>query len=527
MRIGDLKIGVRLGLGFGLLLALITFITLIGINNMRKIQDDLENIYKVNDVKIALANEMRTCMSSISLEMRNILLEDEQAASQEANRRLEAAREKYGESLSKLEEMDNTAEGRAQLARVAEVIASAKNVNDKVLALSLAQKDGEALPLLVKESGPAMVKIDNALEELVRLQEDSSRAAFDEARNAYAGARFVMFLAGGTAIALGIIVTLLITRSITVPVAALVKAANTVYSGDLTADVAVGSKDEIGRLAGAFKDMIGQMRDLVRQIVEKAAALSSSARQLDSNSQQTSAAAGENAATMGEISTAVEQVSANMQKIAESSEAASAYAREGSGGIEKVTRQMVDIAGSTEAVSRVIGELNKKSQEINRIVGLITGIADQTNLLALNAAIEAARAGEQGRGFAVVAEEVRKLAEQSASATKEISGLIASIQLETQKAVENMAQSAKEVETGIAVVKEAGDNFKHIISAVQILTQQIQDVAAATEEMTAGVENVTASTEEQTSAMEEVSASAEALSMLAVGLNQAAGKFKV
>jgi len=129
---------------------------------------------------------------------------------------------------------------------------------------------------------------------------------------------------------------------------------------------------------------------------------------------------------------------------------------------------------------------------------VITGIADQTNLLALNAAIEAARAGDQGRGFAVVADEVRKLAEQSASAAMEIQGLNTNIQEESQKAVNSMDYSSSQVEKGTLLVKEAGQTFENIITAVQELVSEIQAIATASGEVSLAVQNIAAASEEQT-----------------------------
>lgn len=273
--------------------------------------------------------------------------------------------------------------------------------------------------------------------------------------------------------------------------------------------------------------MVNQMRELVREIVEKAATVSSSSQQLNASAQQTSAGANENASTMGEIATTVEQVTSNVQTISTTSVAASDHANQGRQGVARVSDQIQAIAGASREAAGVIDELSKKSKEISQIVVLITSIADQTNLLALNAAIEAARAGDQGRGFAVVAEEVRKLAEQSASAAKEIYSLINDIQLESNRAVETMAEGGRQVEAGIGVVQDVGVNFQQIIGAVQDLTPQIQEVASASEQMSAGVQNVAALTEEQTAAMEEVSASAEALSVVAEELSALVGKFKV
>jgi len=311
------------------------------------------------------------------------------------------------------------------------------------------------------------------------------------------------------------------------PVISLAKAAGVASSGDLTVDVTASSKDEVGTLAGAFGDMVRNMRLMVQQINEKSELVADSARQLTLNAQQTAAGASETAATTGEIATTIEQVSSNIQVISKASQAVTEQANAGNRDIIKVSEQMDNIAGSAEDVSIAINELSKKSQEINHIVGLITNIADQTNLLALNAAIEAARAGEQGRGFAVVAEEVRKLAEEATSATKEINSLVNAIQIESQKAVDRTAESVKVVESGTEIIQGVGEGFKNIIKAVQGLTDQIQDVAAAAEQVSAGVQNVAASTEEQTAVMEEVSASAESLSRLSGELDELVGKFKI
>jgi methyl-accepting chemotaxis protein len=336
-------------------------------------------------------------------------------------------------------------------------------------------------------------------------------------------------LFGVTLIALivGLIVTFTLTRSITAPLANLVTVSGFAAAGDLTTEINVGSRDETGKLAEAFRTMIRQMRDVVKEIVDKSGLVAGSAEELSSSSQQTAAGANETSTTMNEISATVQQVTSSMQEISSASDAAVAHAGEGSKGISRITEQMSFIAKSSGEAARAIDGLSKKSQEINQIVDFITGIAEQTNLLALNAAIEAARAGEQGRGFAVVAEEVRKLAEQSAGAAREIGDLIGSIQKESQNAVTTMAEGVKNVEAGTRVVSEVGESFARIINAVQGLTAQIEEVASATEQMSAGVQSVAASTEEQTAAIEQVSASAETLSHLSDELKALVSKFKV
>lgn len=297
--------------------------------------------------------------------------------------------------------------------------------------------------------------------------------------------------------------------------------------GDLTREIPVVSDDELGDLARTGNAFLASLRTILVDVRKASVQVADTSQQLNTNAQQTAIGASETATAMGEIAATVDQLSVNAQKVAEASETTSQFATDGEQVIAHIVEQMDIVAASARSVAVIIDSLSHKSQGIHQIIELITNIADQTNLLALNAAIEAARAGEQGLGFAVVAEEVRKLAEKSTGATKEISNLVSAIQNEAEKAVEGMNEAGVVVAAGTDAVKEAGESFGNIITAVQGLSSEIHSIAASTEQMSSGVQNVAASTEEQTASMEEVSASAEALSRLSNDLDAIVNKFKV
>ena len=202
---------------------------------------------------------------------------------------------------------------------------------------------------------------------------------------------------------------------------------------------------------------------------------------------------------------------------------------------------MAQIEKTVDDSAQLVGKLGERSSEIGKIVDTISGIAGQTNLLALNAAVEAARAGEQGRGFAVVAEEVRKLAEQSQDAAKQIAGLINEIQVDTGKAVNAMKEGTREVKAGSEAVQDTGRTFDDIVNLVGQVSEQVNDISAAIEQMAASSQNivtsvkhidkiskeasahtqtVSAATEEQLASMEEIASSSQALANLAQNLQQ-------
>ena len=249
-----------------------------------------------------------------------------------------------------------------------------------------------------------------------------------------------------------------------------------------------------------------------------------------------------------QMSKGIDQMAQNTMVVSASAQKTASAAAEGEQSVGQAVAQMGIIETKTEATANVIASLEERSKQIGQIVEVISTIAAQTNLLALNAAIEAARAGEAGRGFAVVADEVRKLAEQSQDAAKQITELIGEVQGRTNQAVLFMNEGRREVETGAKVVNSAGQSFADILRMVREISAEVHEISAATEELTSGTqqvvgaaqriskesrqaaeqtETISAATEEQSASMEEIASASRHLANMAEGLQVAVQKFKI
>ena len=324
------------------------------------------------------------------------------------------------------------------------------------------------------------------------------------------------------------------------PVDKVVEMAESMADGNLgVPDMNIRSRDEVGKLGQAlnsmkarFNEILGRIRSSSDHVASAATELSATSSQIVQSSDRQSFQTNQVATAMEEMSATVIEVSRNSQNAAESAAETQEIAVQGGEVVRKAAEGMMSVAETVRTSASTVEALGKSSDEIGAIVAVINDIADQTNLLALNAAIEAARAGEQGRGFAVVADEVRKLAEKTTKATKEIADMIKTIQTETRGAISSMHEGTKQVEEGVQLAGEAGEALQQIVSSVERVTDMVRQIATAaeeqsatSEEITSNVSEISAAAEENAEGIRQMSVATEDLSRVAEELRAIVGTF--
>ncbi len=434
---------------------------------------------------------------------------------------------------------------------------------------ALIQDDNSVGADLGKEATDLVSGLESLRENQLSDMESSKTAAITLA---------VSFMFG--AVLIGIVVAFFIARAIASPIKAIAKVADDVSVGDIQHEIHFNSKDEVGVLAESFRRLIDYMKSLasaaeriaandltiqvtpkgdkdvlgnafktmtanltamIRQVTDNSTQLVSAATEIASTSEQMARGSQEQTGQTAQVSSAVEEMTAtivessrNAGEAANQAKEAANAARAGNQVVSQTIEGMNRIAQVVQESANTVQELAKSSDRIGEIIGVIDDIADQTNLLALNAAIEAARAGEQGRGFAVVADEVRKLAERTGKATKEITDMIKGIQSDTKGAVTSMEQGIAEVQQGRDLADKAGESLTAIATYSQKVMDMIQQIATAAEEQSAASEEIARSvegiakvTKENATGVEQSAAAAEQLNRQAEGLQKMVSRFKV
>ena len=509
----NMKVGTRLALGFAVVLAFSILIAVVGVMQLNAIAREAESMLALPIEKERDAADWNRFISIAVIRTSAIAKSSDASLVPFFAANAALTTKGTAETVKKLEPLLVTEDEKKAYADAMAVRKTYLASRDQVTALKAEGKTEEADAVLTKAYLPAAEAYQGLVAQFLAVQRKSLDSMKGKIAESETAAQTRVVVLAGLSLLFGIAFAWWLTVGITAPVRRAVASARRVADGDLTEDIQVTSTDELGQLQQALKDMNRNLLKIVRDIRagtdEMATASSEIAAgnlDLSSRTEQQAASIEETASSMEELTSTVKQNADNAMQANTLTKQASGVATEGGAVVAEVVKTMADITTS--------------SKKIVDIIGVIDGIAFQTNILALNAAVEAARAGEQGRGFAVVAAEVRTLAQRSASAAKEIKGLI--------------DDSVDKVDAGSTLVQKAGATMGQIVSSVQRVTDIMAEITAASREQSVGIEEVNRAiaqldqvTQQNAALVEESAAAAGSMHEQATGLAQTVSTFKL
>lgn len=408
-------------------------------------------------------------------------------------------------------------------------------------ALTQYRSSVQAFTLDIAEAVQARKEMTDQGTTIVSLSEQLYQIQLDRRDAESAQARTLQLVSTLLALLVGIIAAVIITRQITRPLRETLAVVDRIASGDLSHNLIVTRRDELGVLQQGIARMGVTLRDLISGIRDGVTQIASAAEQLSAVTEQTSAGVNSQKVETDQVATAMHEMTATVQEVARNAEeasqaaaAADGEARAGDQVVNEAIAQIERLASEVERSTDAMTVLQQESDKIGSVMDVIKAVAEQTNLLALNAAIEAARAGEAGRGFAVVADEVRGLAQRTQKSTEEIEGLVAGLQNGTLQVAAVMNNSRSLTDSSVALTRKAGVSLENITRTVSNIQSMNQQIAAAAEEQSAVAEEISRSiinvrdvSEQTAAASEETAASSVELARLGNQLQMMVSHFRV
>jgi methyl-accepting chemotaxis protein len=513
MHIKNIRIGQRLALGFGVVIALLMLLAGLSYLRIGELNNEISLIVNDRYSNTVTANKIKSQISDVSRSMLNVLIMTDPGQIKNELTNIDQINTQNNEAIANLDKIITDEKGRGFLKEIIVIRDKFIPLQSKFVSLINEDRKDDAMTKFLFSVRPAQTKYFTALDDFLAHQNSQmEQAGRDSATVATQTSTLILVLALSATV-VSVLVAFLATRSITGPLNEAVEVAERVAQGDLSSDIEVQSQDETGRLMQALKEMnaslmeiVGEVRFGTDTIAVVSREIADSNLDLSSRTEEQATSLQETAASMRDLTDTVKQNADHALQANRLASSASEVAARGG----TVVSQVVDTMGS----------INASSKKIVDIIGVIDGIAFQTNILALNAAVEAARAGEQGRGFAVVASEVRSLAQRSAAAAKEIKTLI--------------GDSVEKVTVGSQLVAQAGVTMDEVVASVKRVTDIMTEITTASQDQSNGIERINYTiaqmddvTQQNAALVEEAAAAAESMQNQASNLAKVVSIFKL
>ncbi|AYG05933.1 methyl-accepting chemotaxis protein [Pseudomonas fluorescens] len=541
MSLRNMNIAPRAFLGFACIGALMLFLGVFALNQMGKIRGATEDITLSSVPSIRALDDFTQLTLRLRVLSYRLLTNREPEVQQKTLEAFELRNQQIRTAQSVYEKLIDSREERSAYDDYVRLLGQYRQIEERMKSLSRNNQIEELRTLLNTELLSNSEAVNAVLTRLLDINNSMANDSNQKAAEQYDSAFELVVALLVLATALTMLFAWLLTRSITLPIAQALDAAEKIAEGNLTQPIKVDGDDEAGRLLRAMNKMQEKLRDTLQRISGSATQLASAAEELNAVTDESARGLTqqnneiEQAATaVNEMTSAVEEVARNAVSTSEASKNATASAGDGRDLVQETVSAIERMSGDVQGTATLIGALAEESRDIGKVLDVIRGLADQTNLLALNAAIEAARAGEAGRGFAVVADEVRALAHRTQQSTSEIERMIGSIQAGTEQAVDSMRNSTERAESTLNIAKGAGMSLDTINSAIIEINERNLVIASAAEEQAQvarevdrNLVNIRDLSVQSATGASQTSAASSELSRLAVDLNGMVGRFRL